>query len=274
MSGRIAAFADTKFPPKGFGRNGAELASACVAANMKTLTAALAAFTVLSSLAPAAAQTVRPEARVATLTVSGQGSVDRSPDRAFVTFAIVTNDDVASRATSANNAAYNALVAKLAALGLTGPAVKTTAYNVNYNQRPPQPNPQYQPRYGYVVTRSVTVTTDRTDQVGAIIDAGVGAGATEVNGVSFGLRDSHAAARSALVAAMTDADAQARALADAAHLHIVRTLTVSSVASGYPRPIPFDRLAPMAAAMKVPTDVQPSDLTLTSSVTVTYEVAP
>jgi uncharacterized protein len=241
--------------------------------DMKTITAALAALSVLTWIAPASAQTVRPGPRPATLTVSGQGSVDRAPDRAFVSFTITTSDDNAGRATSANNAAYNALVAKLGALGLSGPAIRTTAYNVNYNQRPPQPNPQFGQRYGFVVSRNVTVTTDRTDQVGAIIDAGVAAGVTDVGSVSFGLRDGRAAARAALAAAMSDADAEAHALADAAHLRILRIVTVSAN-SGAPPPRPFPLARMAMAAAPVPTEVAPSDLTVNATVGVTYEVAP
>ena len=231
-----------------------------------------AALGLLAGIAPAGAQTPPQLPRIATLSVTGQGSVDRSPDRAYVTFGIVTDDDSAARATSANNAAYGALQAKLAALGLTGAAVRTTSYSVNYNARPPQPNPQYPQRYGYVVSRSVTVTSDRTDGVGAIIDAGIAAGTTTVGGVSFGLRDNRAAARAAIADAMADADGQAHALADAAHVRIVRIVTVSANGSSMPRPIPFARSAMLAAP--VPTDVQPSDLTITGNVTVVYEVAP
>jgi uncharacterized protein YggE len=244
---------------------------------MKTITAtaAAAALSFLACLGPASAQSARPEARPATLTVNGQGSVDRTPDRAFVSFTIVTNDDVATRATTANNTAYNTLVAKLGALGLSGPALRTAAYNVGYNQRPPQPNPQYQPRYGYVVTRNVTVTSDHPEQVGAIIDAGVSAGVTDVGSVSFGLRDGHAAERAALAAAMADADAQAHAVADAAHLRIVRIVSISAnAATPPPRLFQVGRMTAMAAPAPVPTEVAPSDLTLTASVTVTYEVAP
>jgi uncharacterized protein YggE len=245
---------------------------------MKTITAAAAAaaLSFLACIGPAGAQSARPEARPATLTVNGQGSVDRTPDRAFVNFTIVTNDDVATRATSANNTAYNTLVAKLGALGLSGPALRTAAYNVAYNQRPPQPNPQYQPRYGYVVTRSVTVTSDHPEQVGAIIDAGVSAGVTDVGSVSFGLRDAHAAERAALTAAMADADAQAHAIADAAHVRIVRIFAVSANSAGTPpRPLVLGRLMVASGApAPVPTEVAPSDLTLTASVNVTYEVAP
>jgi uncharacterized protein len=240
-----------------------------------TLTAAVVAL--LAAASPAAAQTAAPAATMrapSRIEVGGQGTVDRMPDRVIVSFSIVTNDDNAARATSANNTTYNALVARLHGLGIEPAAIKTTAYDLNYNPRPAQPNPQFQPRYGYVVTRSVAVTSDRTDQAGAIVDAGVAAGVTNVGGIAFGLRDTRGAYRAALAAAVADAESGAQAIAAAAHVRIVRLLTVSAGAYA-PAPRPFPQVARMAAsAANVPTDVQPSNLSVSASVTVTYEIAP
>lgn len=234
---------------------------------------ALAVVAALSAASPAAAQTqpARPPAR---LEVAGVGSVERSPDQAVITFSIVTNDDNASRATSANNGIYAALAAKMRALGIDAAAIKTTGYDLNFNPRPAQPNPQFEQRFGYVVTRSVAVTAPHTDQAGPLIDAAVAAGVTSVGGVSFGLRDARAAQRAALAAAVADAGAQAEALAGAAHVRIVRILAITTAPAGLsPRPImQLGRMAPAMAA--VPTDVQPSNLSVTANATVTYEIAP
>ncbi|MEA2719139.1 MAG: uncharacterized protein QOJ39_1003 [Candidatus Eremiobacteraeota bacterium] len=241
---------------------------------MRRITFAAAALTVLTAASPAAAQTAaapRPPARIE---VGGQGTVDRAPDRVVVSFSVVTNDDNAGRATSANNSAYNALLAKLRGVGIEPAAIKTTGYYLTYNQRPPQPNPQFPQRYGYVVTRNVAVSSDRTDQAGAIVDAGVAAGVTTVGGISFGLRDNRSAYRAALAGAVADAQAQADALAAAAHVRIVRILAMSAGSpAGLPRPFAVAGRV-MTAQAAVPTDVQPSDLSVTATVTVTYEIAP
>jgi uncharacterized protein len=242
---------------------------------MRTLTPAAAVLAVLAAVAPAAAQNAAPARPVPALEVAGQGTVDRMPDRVVVMLSVITNDEVASRATSANTAAYEDVAGRLRALGLQPPAIKTTGYNVAFNPRPANPPAQsaYAIRYGYVVTRNVAVTSDRTDQAGPIIDAAVAGGATTVGGVSFGLRDPRAAYRSALAAAVADAESQAQALAAAAHLRIVRLMTV--VAGSYTpvsRPVALARMSAVGAPQ--PTVVEPGDLTVPASVTVTYEVAP
>jgi uncharacterized protein YggE len=237
---------------------------------MKRISVAAAVLALLAASSPAFAQTMP---QVPTLTVTGHGTVDRMPDQAVVSFSIVTNDENAGKATSANNTAYNTLVSHLNGLGLGASAIKTTGFDVNFNPRPPQPNPQFQQRFGYVVTRSVTVTTPRTDQVGAVIDAAVAAGVTNVNGVSFGLRDNRGAFREALAAAVGDAEQQARALADAAHVRLGRIQHISPLGPNIPGPRPL-AMARVAMAAPVPTEVQPSNLSVEASVSVTYQITP
>jgi uncharacterized protein YggE len=241
--------------------------------DMKRLTLAVAAFALAaaSGITPAAAQTapVIPPA----ITVSGTGTVQRNPDKADVSFTIVTNDDDATRATSQNNARYSALLAKLAPLGIPATAVKTSYYNAQFVPRPPQPNPQSSERYGYVVTRSVDVTRDRTDDSGAVIDAGVAAGVTSVGGVTFGLRDERAAYRDALAAAVADAAAQAAVLAAAAHVRLGGVLQINAGGDPNVGPRPMFRAA-LAASAPVPTELPPSDLTFNATVSVRYAIAP
>jgi uncharacterized protein YggE len=240
---------------------------------MRSITLATAALAVLAALAPAVAATPSADAVPPALAVSGQGAVDRTPDRVTVALAIATNDDNATRASSANNAIYDTLVAKMTALGLEPAALRTTSYTIAFNPRPARPDTQFAQRYGYVVTREVSVGDDRTDRVGALIDAGVAAGASNVNGVTFGLRDERGAYRAALAAAVTDAQEQARALADAAHVRLGRILEIAP-AGGITPPRPYPLARGMATAMAVPTDVQPSDLSVRASVSITYALEP
>ena len=202
---------------------------------------ALAFGLLAGSIAPRPAAAADPTP-VSAMTVAGTGSIVRSPDQAVVRLEIRTNDAQASQATSQNNVAYNKLLAALHGLALPDSAIRTVGYNLNYVPRPeqlPQPVPVYQPQYGYTVDRSITVTTNRIDQAGPIVDAAVRSGVTSVGSVSYGLADNRADRRAALAAAVADAQNQAQALADAAHVRLGRILTIapSGVAPG-PRPDP------------------------------------
>jgi uncharacterized protein YggE len=239
---------------------------------MRRFATVLAALVLLMS-APVMAQPTDP--RPARLSVNGVGSVSRSPDEAIVSFTIVTDDPNAARAASANNATYTALLGKLRALGIPASAIRTTGYSLRYNPRPPHPNPQSVERYGSIVSRNVTVTSDRTDQAGPIVDAAVAAGVSDIGDVAFAIRDQRAAYRDALAAAVADAQAQAQTLAGATHVRLGRILAVTPSSPIIPvRESVLLSRSPAAAAPPIPTDVQPSDLTVRATVTLTYAIAP
>lgn len=232
--------------------------------------AALALTTGLTGVANA--QSPPPMHRIATMTVTGNATVTRPPDRATIAFRIETANDASAAATSANNAIVAALGKRLAAMNVPAAAISTRGYALNYSPRPAKPDPQSTQRYGYVVERTIDVTIDNVDGAGAIVDAGVAAGVTNVNGISFSLRDAHAALRSAQAQALADAVAQAKDLATAANVRLVRILSIApSSESAPPRPMP--RMM-MAASVAVPTVIDPGSLSVDASVTIQYEIAP
>lgn len=213
----------------------------------------------------------------ATLTVNGAGSVSKAADSALVDIALVTSDEAsASKATDQNNTAFNTLRERLRALGVRADGIRTTSFNVRYVPRPPQLRqplasaapPVAQQRYGYVATRSLTVTAPRVDAAGRVVDAAVAVSAN-VNGLRYTLADQRSAVAQALSAAVADAQMQADSVAAAAHVHItgIKSIDVSSA----PSPIAFmaREAAPGAA-----TEIAPAPLDVRANVTVTYFIAP
>ena len=223
---------------------------------------------------PAAALAQSLPAHGATLTVSGTGSVSHQPDRATLPVSIVTNDDNATRALSANNTSYARVLAAVKGLGMPANAIRTTGFSTQFNPHPQQPNPQFSQRFGFVVTRNLEIATDTLDRVGPILDALTAAGVTSIDGISYGFRDPRAIEREAGAAAVADAQAQADALAAAAHQRIARILAISTAAGPlrFPQPVMF-RTAD-ATALAVPTDITPSAQEVTANVTIVYEIAP
>ena len=225
-------------------------------------------------LAPLSASAAAPAPGApATLSVIGHAEIDAVPDRATVSLTIVTVDADAGRATSANNDRFLSLTRALAPLGIGADAIRTGTFGVSYNPRPPQPDPTSSEQFGYRAARSVDILVPRTDGAGAVIDAAVAAGVTEISGVNFGLRDPRAAYRRALAAAVADAQTQAGALAAAAHVRVGRIVSIAPNAGGdyAPRAVLMSNLAMKAAT---PTQIQPpGDLTIGADVAITYELA-
>jgi uncharacterized protein YggE len=68
----------------------------------------------------------------------------------------------------------------------------------------------------YVATNMVTVVTRNLDQVGRLIDLGLGAGANNINSLYYDLTDRTSAESGALADAVADAKRQAEVMAQAA----------------------------------------------------------
>ncbi|MGA8574148.1 MAG: SIMPL domain-containing protein [Candidatus Cybelea sp.] len=231
----------------------------------RTFICLLAAFAV-ATCAAAAAQPSATE-----ISASGSGSVTMAPDIATVDAGIETNAANANDAISQNNAIYERVVAALERLGVARADVALAYYNVNYNPRPRSAPPNPGERYGYTVSRTFTVKVRQIGKAGAVSDACTSAGATAINGVSFGLADSAAARTQATIKAVADARANAEALAQAAGLRIVAIKSMEVGGAGPPGPVPMMRLA---AAPNPPTQFDQSNVNVTVSVSVVFLAEP
>jgi uncharacterized protein YggE len=122
---------------------------------------------------------------------------------------------------------------------------------------------------GYNASNNVVVTVDDVNQVGAVLDAAVRAGANQATNVQFGFKDESALRNQALAAAAADARGKADALAGALGLQITG---IESVAEGgvstpilqQPRPLAVAAAAPAAAP------IEPGELEVVAQVTVVF----
>jgi uncharacterized protein YggE len=117
------------------------------------------------------------------------------------------------------------------------------------------------------------VTLDELAKIGSVIDSATQAGANQVQGIQFTLRDQDALRATALREAATRARAAAEVLAGALGLKIVRVL---SAEENSPRlvPVRYRPRAASSAVAQVATPVEAGTLDITAEVTLTVEVAP
>jgi uncharacterized protein YggE len=225
--------------------------------------AALAVLTIAPCAAAAAAPTE--------LSVTGSATVTLPPDVAYVDAAVETNAPAVGDAMSENNARYDRVVTALTRLGIARADVTLSGYNVSYNPKPHVVQPGSNEQYGYTVSRQFTVKVRKIGNAGSVVDAATAAGATGINGVSFGLADQTAARERATVAAVADARARAEALASAANLRIValKSLDLGGAPIG---PQPMVRMA--AAGVAPPTQFDQANVTVTVSVSAVYLAEP
>jgi hypothetical protein len=133
------------------------------------------------------------------------------------------------------------------------------------------PNPNI--RYGYNVNRQLSITIARVADVGAVIDAAVKAGVTNVNGVQYGLKDRAAANEAALALALADAANQAKIVAAASHMRVggIKQIQVGQTYAG---PIPAPMRVMSSPGVGVPTEITPTAVDVRATATVTYYLKP
>lgn len=235
---------------------------------IRLIAPAALAMMMLPLCALATAQAANPNARV--IEVSGTGEAHAAPDLATLNLAIETRGATAAEAAGRNAALAQKVVDALKTkLGDKG-KVWTGGYSLYPEYREPRGN-EKPAVIGYNAANSIAVETGALDLLGPIIDAAISAGANRVNSLDFSLRDDTRARSDAITRASKDAQAQAQALAAALAVRLGPIIKASTVAEV--RPIPVMR-AQFGAAMaaNVPTPVQPGELTVPATVSLTYEI--
>ena len=219
-----------------------------------------------------------------TITVSGEGTISRAPDTAQIMLAIDTSNAVAQTATTDNNSRFNDLRNRLHDIGIADDAIRTLSYNVNNFMPQPVPmgaSPMRPAPYpggqgsGFTVNRQVQITLKNLDLVGKVVDAAVAANVTNIYNVGFSISDYRAVYAQALRDAVLDAQGQAKAMASAANMHVVR-ITAMQSGGYYPRPIMMRAMAPgMPPPAPIATEIQPpGPMDVHANVTITYVIAP
>lgn len=244
---------------------------------MKTLVRAgvLGLLLATATAAPAAlAQTPPPSAdsmfKATTLNLSAYGETRVAPDMANISLGVVTEAPTAAGALSANSERMTQVMAALKKAGIAEKDIQTSGLNLSPQYDYVQNEP---PRLrGYQASNQVTIRVNDLDRLGAAVDATVKAGANNVNGISFGLKDPSAAENTAREAAVKALSAKADLYARATGHRVGRLVTLSE-GGGYspPSPMPVMAYARMEKASDA-TPVSAGELQVRIDITGLYEL--
>jgi uncharacterized protein len=188
-----------------------------------------------------------------------------APDRAEITLAVTTQGSTAQAAASQNATLTQQVLAAVRPIAGTKGEVKTANYSLNpeYDYSPNGSKPKLT---GYRANNSIHVILDDLTATGKLIDAAIQAGATNIDGISFTLRDDASVRADALAQAAIKGKANAEAIAKALGVRVLGVLSVETIDSPILRPMPMMR---MAAAEKAATPIQPGTLDVRASVVLT-----
>lgn len=208
--------------------------------------------------------------RVTRVMVAGDSIVQAQPDTAIITIAVVTQNRQAISAQQDNAAKTDAVVRALKAAAGTGAEVKTSGYSL----QPQRVYKENQPPTitGYEARNSVTVTLSDLTKVGSVIDASAQAGANDVAGIAFTLRQDRQARDRALSEATQEAVSKARVIATALGGRVVRIVEVQEEGFQQRPPVPIYQTETFMAKQSVATPIEVGSLDISSKVQVIAEV--
>lgn len=209
-----------------------------------------------------------------TISASGTAQESRTPDQAEVSVGVQATGKTSAEAQDALNKAMDKVVIAVKATGLAGLVVQTQGVSLQPEYE--DTGSRRQPRItGYRASNTIRARTSQVDKVGTLLDIAVAAGANQIWGISFSLKDSAAARRDAIIAATADAKARAQAIADGLGVKLGSVLHATTGAAQV-RPF-FSRQMEMAdrgfSAAAAASPVEAGEVTVSADVTVEFAIA-
>ncbi len=220
---------------------------------------------------PAAAPAGDKQEVTRTLSVSGSGKVYLTPDIAYVTIGVHTENYSASEAVAANNTQAQQVISALKAQNIAEKDIQTTNFSI-YPQQEYDQEGKPTGKIKYIVDNSVFVTVRDITKVGDVLDAAVKAGANTVSGIQFDVADKTQALSEARKSAVRDAQVKAEELSSAAGVTLGAVQTISEYTSGGPQPMYDMRAAAPMAAEAASVPIQAGQMLLTVEVNMVFEI--
>lgn len=208
---------------------------------------------------------------VSSIRVTGDAQVTAKPDRVQIDIGVTTHAEKSADAASQNAHQVDAVLSAVKKSAGPTAVLKTVNYALS-------PAYKYQNGHeplisGYNASNLIEVTLDDLTKISNVIDAAAQAGANNVRGISFTLRDQEAVHADALRKAAAKARADAEVLAAALGLKVVRVLSAEETGARFV-PVMRTMAAQAGATAEVATPVESGTLDVSASIVLSVEVAP
>lgn len=242
--------------------------------NWKTISAVAAVMLLVVAFLSVAGGSVGAQDTPAsrTISVSGSGEAYGAPDVAYVNLGIDVSDSDIGKALDSANQTMTGIIAAITDTGVDAKDIQTVNFSV-------YPEDKYDPQTGqptgqriFHVQNSVNVTVRDIAKVGAVMQAGLGAGANTINGLSFGISDTKSLEQQARLQAVDDARTRAQALADAFGVKLGDVVSIIEVNASAPIPVTYAKADAMAMGGGGVPQVNPGQLSVGVQLSVTFAI--
>lgn len=195
-----------------------------------------------------------------TIQADGSATLSVQPDQAQLTVSVSTDGASAQQAAQLNATETNQVLSALSQVLKSSGNTQTIGYSINpkYSSGP---NPAVT---GYTAVNTIQVTTTDLTLPGPLIDAASGAGATNVNGLTFGLQNPDPTRQQALTAATRQALAHAGAIAAGLGAKVGPVVSAQESST-------VTQIVPLAAA-STSTPIQTGYVSVSANVVVTVQL--
>jgi len=194
------------------------------------------------------------------------------PDQAIVRLGIVRQAASAQAAQEQANVAAREILNAVEKAGVPPNQIQTARLVLTPIYAPRNPDSRDAPRIvAYNATNTISVRLENLSIVGTVIDAGLKAGANQIEGVGFALRNDLPSRQQALKQAVEEARSKAQTMAEALRVNLVEVLEVSEGGVSI-----VDRVEPVfasRAAAATETPVSPGQIEVRASVTIRYRIS-
>jgi uncharacterized protein YggE len=163
----------------------------------------------------------------AVVEVVGTGTVDVAPDSASIVIGVDVTMPTLAEAQAEATTTMEAIVAAIQGHDIPDDDIQTATFMVNPIREYDQVTGVQGAVVSFQVTNQVGVTTHDLDDLGALLDDGVAAGANSIFGITFFLEDPAEANSEARRMAFEDARTRATELAEAAGLSLGNVIAIS-----------------------------------------------
>lgn len=209
---------------------------------------------------------------ISILRVDGHGEVKVNPDVASLSISVETNAAEARTAARENAEKMDKVLARLKTQISGKDNISTSSFHIipiyEYDE-----SRKKSTLTGYRVTNKILIETENIRNIGKLIDSAIQAGANRLDSLRFSTDKKDLYRKQALEKAVIDAKETAGIVARAAGVSIVRVIEISP---SYQMPFPIYRDAretrKMAVAQAAPTQIEPGELTISSSVNMVFEI--
>jgi uncharacterized protein YggE len=188
---------------------------------------------------------------------------------------IVRQATTAQAAQEQVNAVAKEILNAIGRVGINAKEIQTARLVLTPVYAPRSPESRDAPRIvAYNASNTVAVRVENLSLVGPVIDAGLKAGANQLDGVQFGLRNDLPAREQALKEAVAEARSKAQVMAAALNVGLIEVLEVTEGGVSLYPVAESAQFAGRTMALAADTPVSPGQLEVRANVTIRYRIAP